>query len=728
MNASSLPRQAPVSLRIEHLTSFPVTLACAALFSLGVLAPAASVKARGLDALDLADADQVHHLDPLSVQAQDEIGAGYRPTRTTTATRTNVLLEELPRTVNIITAEVMADLGETRIERALDFAGGVTRGNHFGGNGMVGYGVRGFNTAAMYRDGFTAGRGYNSAPDASTIERVEVLKGPASGLFGRGDPGGIVNLVTKRPQAEPFTRITASAGSWDRYRGTLDLNTPLSASGHVLGRFNMALEDSGSFREHVENQRYVFAPSLSWQVAPKTLLILDGQYVRNDNTFDRGIPTFEGRIGEVPIRKFHGEPSDGKFTNKNLSSQAVLEQQLGEDWKLRLAGQFYRGHLQGIASQVAAHIPGTPSHFLPRSYSGRDFQWNDRHGHAEVHGRFILSGWEHQVLVGAEYELYRYDQVRPRATTSLAYGIDIFNPVYGQTPPPFTGFTSDSLSREESYAINVQDQIHFSTRLIGQLGARYDSVDVRSDNRLRASKSRYKRDATVPRAGLLYKFTPQFSGFVSASRSFRPNGVDSNGTVYDPETGVGYEVGSKFELFEGRLGGTFALFHITKENVLTPHPDPLIADSIAVGEQRSQGFDLQLSGKLTDSLRLIAAYAYIDAEVTKDNRANYQGTRLANVPAHSGSLFAVYELPHGFEIGSSYNYFAARKVSITSTLELPTYRTVDLFLRWRVRDSLSLTLNLNNLADKEYYERGRSATEVVPGDPRSFRLTLSQKF
>jgi len=189
----------------------------AAFFSLLATSLSASVAAAS-GALDLADADAVYELDRMNVEASDEVGAGWRPTRQVTATRISTPLEDVPRSVSVITAEVMSDLGEERIDRALDFAGGVTRGNDFGGMNISGYNVRGFTTGAMYRNGFSSGKGTNSQPDASTIERVEVLKGPSSGLFGRADPGGIVNLVTKRPQRERFTRISASAGSWERQR------------------------------------------------------------------------------------------------------------------------------------------------------------------------------------------------------------------------------------------------------------------------------------------------------------------------------------------------------------------------------------------------------------------------------------------------------------------------------------------------------------------------------
>jgi len=154
----------------------------------------------------------------------------------------------------------------------------------------------------------------------------------------------------------------------------------------------------------------------------------------------------------------------------------------------------------------------------------------------------------------------------------------------------------------------------------------------------------------------------------------------------------------------------------------------MVVDSITVGEQRSRGLDLQITGKLTDELRLIAAYAYIDAEVTKDNRANYQGNRLAGVPEHSASLFAIYALPRGFEVGAAYTYIDARKANVTSPFELPGYRLVDLFARWRVNDRFNLSLNLNNLLDKEHYTRGWSTWAGVPGDPRNFKLTANYKF
>jgi len=698
--------------------------ASTSLFTLSLLAAAL---ANAQNVRDLADADQVHHLDPMSVEASDAVGAGWRPVRQVTATRTNTPLGDVPRSVSVITSEVMADLGEDRIERALDFAGGITRGNDVGGATINSYNVRGFNTGAMYRNGFGTARGNNTPPDAVTLERVEVLKGPASGLFGRGDPGGIVNLVTKRPQRERFTRISATAGSWDYYRGTLDLNTPLNAKGSLLGRFNMALEDKRSWRDYVESQRYVFAPTVSWQLSEKTLLLIDGQYTYNQSVIDRGIPVIDGEFGRVRLKNFYTDPSDKGVLNIRETLQATLEHRLGEHWKLRLAAQYYHGHQDRAYSPADAPIASAPD-IVRRSYRERNWRWDNAQYQAELHGQFTFLGWQHNVLLGADYEDYRVTDKQWQSSASVAYGVNIWQPVYDKPRPPHTRYTN-SRSIETNYAFNLQDQVYFTQKLIGQFGARYESVTTSSHNRVTDRRTGYERDATVPRAGLLYKFTPEVSGFANVSRSFRPNGTKpSNGEVYDPETGLGYELGGKFNLFEGRLGATAALFHITKQNVLTPHPDPAETDSITVGEQRSRGIDLQVTGKVTDALRVIAAYAYIDAKVTKDNRANYTGNRLAGVPEHNASLFAVYELPHGVEAGASYTYIDARRANVTSTFEVPGYRLVDLLLRWRVNDRLNLTLNLNNLLDKEYYTRGYGTWRAAPGDPRSFKLTTNYKF
>jgi len=486
----------------------------------------------------------------------------------------------------------------------------------------------------------------------------------------------------------------------------------------------VAREDNGSFRDHIFNKREVLAPTLSWQISANTRVTLDGEFIRNKNRFDRGTALLPGDLNAVPISNFYGDPADQGVHNRTGLLQAGLEQALGANWKLRLATQYYRGHLQSGYSHPYAPIASAPD-IIRRSYLKRDWEWNNTHHQFDLQGRFTLSGWQHQVLLGAEYEQHRGGNQQWQTGTSSAYGINIWHPVYDKPRPEYNRYTNSS-SSEKSRAFNVQDQIHITDRLIAALGARYERITIAGRDRLTQKiTSDYTRDAVVPRIGLLYKLTPQANIFGNASRSFKPNGVmESTGAAYAPEKGVGYEMGGKFDWLDGRLGATLAAFHITKQNVLTAHPDPDVTDRITVGEQRSRGIDLQASGSISPALRLIGAYAYIHAKVTKDNNTpNTTGNRLAGVPWHSASLLAVYRL-EAMELGGSMTYVGARRGSNSSPFEVPSYRTTDLFTRWKAGENMQVTLNLGNVFNTRYYPQGGTSVSM-PGEPRNIKLTAT---
>jgi iron complex outermembrane receptor protein len=647
---------------------------------------------------------------------------GYRATRSASATRTDTDIRDIPQAISVVPAQVVEDLGITRMDRALDFAGGVSRQNNFGGLTFLSYSIRGFATGELYKNGFAVNRGSYSSPDASGIERIEVLKGPAASLYGRGDPGGTVNIVTKKPQPEAFARIKASAGNWDRYRTSLDANAPLDAEGRLLSRINLAAEDNGSFRDHAGNQRLVVGPSLSWQLTPDTRLLLEAEFVGHDSVFDRGIPAVDNQLGSVKRSTFLGEPNDGDIRNRNQMLQASLEHHLNDSWKLRLANHYAQGHLQGDASETSRLVDSQVSRF----YRQRDFEWNDSITQLELHGLFDLGGWQHQTLAGLEYENYRNSQKYPQSLASLDYGLDIYNPIYGK-PKPSLVKPNDFFEQVESHALNLQDQIDFGGGWKGLLGARFEHFEQAALNRTTTVRNRQDKENLTLRGGLLYQLTAEIGVFANAATSAKPNAIGSQGTVFDPEEGLGKEAGLKFDLLDGRLGGTVALFHIDKENVLTADPnDP--GQSIAAGRARSQGLDLQFSGQLSEALRLIGAYAYIDAEVTEDNVLP-EGSRLPGVARHSGSLMAVYEFQdgrlRGSDIGAAFNYVGTRSGEAGSQFELPAYATLDLLAHYKASEHISLGLNLNNLFDRKYYERSYNSVWVMPGDPRNLSVSLT---
>ncbi|MDH4611237.1 TonB-dependent siderophore receptor [Pseudomonas sp. BN102] len=647
---------------------------------------------------------------------------GYRANRSASATRTDTDIRDIPQAISVIPAQVLDDLDATRLDRALDFAGGVSRQNNFGGLTFLSYSIRGFTTGELYKNGFAINRGSYSSPDASGIERIEVLKGPAASLYGRGDPGGTVNIVSKKPQPEAFSRLKASAGSWDHYRTSLDLNSPLDDEGRLLSRINLAAEDNGSFRDHAGNQRLVVSPSLTWQLNTDTRLLVETEFVRHDSVFDRGIPAVDNQLGSVKRSTFLGEPNDGDIRNRNQMLQASLEHHLNDGWKLRLANHYAQGHLQGDASETSRLIGSQVSRFFRQ----RDFEWNDSITQLELHGLVDLGSWQHQTLAGLEYENYRNSQKYPQSLASLDYGLDIYNPVYGKPKPTLVN-PNDFFEQVESHALNLQDQIDFGGGWKGLLGARFDHFEQTALNRVTAVRTRQNKDSLALRAGLLYQLTPEIGVFANASTSVKPNAISSQGTVFEPEQGLGKETGLKLDLLDGRLGATVALFHIDKENVLTADPNNP-GQNIAAGRARSQGMDLQFSGQLSEALRVIGAYAYIDAEVTRDNVLP-EGSSLLGVARHSGSLMAVYEFQdgrlRGSDFGAAFNYVGDRSGQTGSQFELPAYATLDLLAHYKASERVSLGLNLNNLFDRKYYERSYNSVWVMPGDPRNLSLSLT---
>jgi len=672
-------------------------------------------------------------LDDVFVMA-DQDGEGvrrYQARRSGSATKTDTPLDEVPQAVSVIPATVLDDLRSPRIEKALDYAGGVARQNDFGGLTMYEYSIRGLTTSEFYKDGFSVNRGYMNPQDPSNVERIDVLKGPASSLYGRGDPGGTINIVSKRPQNDRFARLDLSAGRWDRYRSSLDVNTLLDDEGTMLYRMNLAVEDNKSFRDYRSSERQFFAPAFSWELSPQTRLLVQAEVIRSSQVFDRGVVAPNDHLGSVSRSDFFGEPDDGEIDNNNESLQAEIEHDLNASWTVRLASHYKQGRLNGGATE--ASFLADDARTLNREYRYRDFDWQDSITQLELRGLVYTGDIEHNLLIGTEYERYAKDErlmrTRPIST------IDIRAPVYGQPRPPFSvgpgGRSTDRHELVHSRSLNLQDQMRLSEKLFGVIGARYDHYEHRLDNEVTGTRTEQTHEKITPRIGALYQLTPEVGVFANASQSFKPNtGAPrpGTGTSFDPEEGVGYEAGFKFDLLDSRLGMTVAAFHLTKENVLTADP----ADStyqIAAGEVSSRGLDLQLTGQLTDEVRVIGAYAYVDAEVTKDNTLA-SGSRLLNVPEHSGSLLGVYEFLDGglkgLELGGGVNYVGDRSGNVAdSGFELPGYTTVDLLARYKATQDLTLGANLNNAFDRTYYERSYSNVWVMPGAPRNLSLSLS---
>jgi len=666
-----------------------------------------------------------------SAERADGPVQGYRATRSASATRTDTAIHETPQSISVVPAQVVEDVGATRLEDALDYAGGVERGNNFGGQGLTEFLVRGFSTQEFYRNGFAVNRGYPNMPDASTLERIEVLRGPASMLYGRGDPGGTFNIVSKQPQAERRTVLGSQVNTDGLRRGTLDTTGALDESAAFTYRLNLVAEGSDSFRDHVESERYNIAPVLRWQLSDDTALILEGDYLHNRHPMDRGLTRYPNQAGDLSRDRFLGEGSAGKLTNQNATTQLRLEHQLDSQWMLRGGIQYLDGSLDGGA--VENNGLASDGRTVGRNYSERWLNWNDLAVQANLEGHFDAAGLAHTLLLGVEFDDFNYDsQIDRSGGATSDFPIDLYDPVYGQPLPALTRTTTYDDENLKSYAFFLQDQIALTERLTAQVGARLERFEQRYENKLTPAGSwDQAHNAVSPRFGLIYDLTEELAVYANTSRSFKPNrGADRSSQAFDPEKGIAHEVGIKYELPEHDLSVTAALFHITKENVLTS--DPVDSNyQIAAGEARSRGFDISVAGNITPQWRVIGGYAYVDAEVTESSSALMPaGTRLANVPRHSFNLLDTYEFAEGplagLGVGMGVKYVGDRKGGATSTaFDMDAYTTVDLLAYYPLTERVRLNLNLNNLFDEEYEERAWGNIWAYPGAPRTLQAGIA---
>ncbi|MCG7374625.1 TonB-dependent siderophore receptor [Pseudomonas luteola] len=679
---------------------------------------------------ELASLSQMEITANVTESAQGPV-EGYRATRSASATRTDTAIHETPQSISVVPRQVVEDIGATRLEDALDYAGGVERGNNFGGQGLTEFLVRGFSTQEFYRNGFAVNRGYPNMPDASTIERLEVLRGPASMLYGRGDPGGTFNIVSKQPQADRKTILGSQFNTQGLRRGTLDTTGALDENAEFTYRLNLVAEGSDSFRDHVESERYNVAPVLRWQLSDRTAVILEGDYLHNRHPMDRGVTRYATQAGQLPRDRFLGEEDAGKLRNENATTQLRLEHQLNDDWAVRGGVQYLDGSLDGGA--VENNGLAADGRTIGRNYSERTLEWDDIAFQTNIEGHFKTAGFAHTLLAGVEYDDFNYTSFIRRSSGSVsAFPLDLYAPVYGQPLPALTRTTTHDDENLKSYALYLQDQVELTDRLKAQVGARLERFEQQYTNYLSASGSwEQAHNAVSPRFGLVYDLTDSLAVYANTARSFKPNrGADRSSQAFDPEKGIAYETGIKYDVPEHDLSITAALFHITKENVLTS--DPLDSNyQIAAGEVRSRGFDLSLAGNITPQWRVIGGYAYVDAEVTKSTTSTMPtGSRLANVPKHSVNLLNTYEfdsgLLSGLGVGVGLKYVGDRKGSTSSTaFDMSSYTVVDLLAYYPLTDRIRLNLNLDNVFNEEYDERAWGSIWAYPGAPRTLQAGVS---
>ena len=674
---------------------------------------------------------------------------------------------EKPSSDQLIDEGLLRQSGALSLDDALDLSASVARQNNFGGL-WNSFSVRGFSgdinlPSGFLVNGFNAGRGFAGPRDLVGIETVEVLKGPRAAVFGRGEPGGTINLVTKRPQFETAGDFRATYGRWDQLRFEGDIQTTAGSDNDVGLRIVGFYEDAESFRDTVETQRIGLYPSVSWDISDATNVTYELEFTEQEIPFDRGV-AYSDEFGFTPRQTFVGEPGDGPIDTEVLGHQLEFQHNFSDSWSI-LAGLGYRDTaFKGNASEP--NFGGRQTYFLDgrslsRFFRYRDFESDHLQARSEIAGKFDVSGLSHRILVGVDYDRFenstliqRYRPAFIPAGTDIstldpsAYLLlDVFNPVYGQSAQPVPGPNTNRNEVLKGFGFYIQDQIEVTDRLQVRLGLRWDDYEQDLTN-LRASSATTTTSDTrfSPQFGLVYTINDGISLYAAYGEGFRQQtGSDFLGGQFNPNITESREVGLKVDIanvFDGVSGGlNVSLFEVEQSNILVNDDRPAAVAagffSVDAGEARSRGAEIDVNMLSEGGFSLWFSYAYTDAVFTNSNPdADFgatieDGDSLINSPEHQASL----QISQSFDVGGMPSQFGAgvrytgNRVGWTAfDFKLPDYTTVRFFGEIEPAEHFTVRFDLDNAFDKVYYTNSYADVWVGPGMPRRYRVTASYSF
>lgn len=673
--------------------------------------------------------------------ATDPYNHDYNRPNSTTATKTDTPIMETPMSIQVIPRGVLADKQSITLPDAVNgHVSGVlgrTGGGYLYDNFII-RGLPGSGFGDAYRNGL-----FNRQDiyDIANIEQVDILKGPAAMLYGRIEPGGLVNYVTKKPLATPYYSLQQQFGSFDQYRTLVDATGPIDKDKTLLYRLNGSYTNNSSFRDFVGNERVFIAPVITWHPNDKFETNLELEYKHDHFNADYGIPAIGARPAPIPITRTLKDGGQGQ----NLESTTVgfdWTYRFNDNWKLTNRYLFKDWTLSGpILFNSFVEFDNTNNRFLlnrSANIAGQDVQTHSTN--LDLNGKFEFFGTKHNLLIGVDGFHATTDASN---RSGDAPPIDIFNPVYGQVDfaalekSKFNGF----FYRKESWiGAYIQDQITLFDKLHILLGGRYDNVTTGGNfspvsmNEAKAGRQAAKDDNFSPRGGILYQPLDWLSVYGSYSESFSGNnGIGSDNKPFDPQRGKQYEIGIKTETQDKRFSSTLAFFHLTKTNLLTDDPnedDPNF--QILAGKIRSKGIELDLAGQITESLNILATYAFTQASYTQDF-SGLKGVRLENVPRHQGSIWGTWQFNNAFKVGLG-AVFQGRRFGdpFTPNFVMPGYVRLDAMAAYTHRigqHRLTAQVNLNNLLDKEYFANSDgSNTGAMPGAPINVFGSLKYEF
>lgn len=669
--------------------------------------------------------------DPIEILVTGRQNQRYRVPVSSVGTRTETPILNVPQSIQVVPEQIIEEQGTTTVGETLRNNAGVTTGRLSSDAPAIAPVIRGFETENILRNGLRDTT-LSRLAQTPNIQQIEILRGPASVLFGQGDPGGTVSVVTKQPLNEPFYQLDYQVGQFSLHRPSLDFTGPFSSDPTRGGyRLTASYEWSDSFRDFEESELFFISPVVKLINTERTQLTAELEY----NKFQTwgGAPelpargtTLDNPNGEIDLDVNLGEPTlaESETTVTRIAYQ--FRHEFSDNWSIR--NELLYANADAPENNFTLPLAlGANQRTLQRVLLNNPSQQTNLTLNTNVIGKFATGSVGHELLLGVELSRDTFEDIIDSFTLPP---IDIFTPNY--RPPEILrefglSFFFNQSTRTETDAIGfyIQDQISVVDNLILVLGGRFDIADQTYNDRLNQEQSFEREDqAFSPRVGIVYKPAENLSLYASYTRSFRPqigrerSSAGVFGDPFQPERGTQYEVGVKADLLDERLSTTLALFHLERTNVFVQGDNNPAAIQQA-GRQRSQGIELNLAGEITPGWNIFASYALTDATITEDNRIE-EGNFLVNVPKNAASLWTTYEIQSGSLRGLGFGlglfYQGEREGDLDNTFSLPSFVRTDAALFYRF-DGFRVSLNFQNLFDVDYFEGARGDLRVIPGAP-----------
>ncbi|WP_205691977.1 TonB-dependent receptor [Caulobacter soli] len=721
-------------------------LATSAASLLAGAAFAADAPASGAPAIDQESTNVSGVTVTAGAKAEAESRERYKVDRSLTATKTDTPLINVPQSVSVISLKQISDQAASSIGDAVRYVPGVSsaqgegnretlvfRGNQTTGDFFVD-GVR--DDVQTYRDLYN-------------IDRLEIFRGPNAMIFGRGGIGGVANRVTKMAGWTPVREIKLETGSYDHYRGSFDVGGPTNDIGAL--RLTGVYENSGSYRDDVDYERWGLNPTAAFKANPDTVVQLSYEHFEDERVADRGVsshfrPANVARVQPLrtPRGQFFGDPTQSPTWTNTDAATLFIEHQISDTVSIRNRtryadyDKFYQNVFAGAvnAAETTVEISAYNNATQRRNFINQ----------TDLNAKFSTGSIEHTLLAGAEFSRQTTDNLRQegRFAGGAATLIAPINQPNIRAPITWVQIASSARNKgvAKVAAGYVQDQIELTSALQIVAGVRYENFEtVVHDLRTVGFPAGQQRDFDVtdklwsPRVGVIYKPVASASIYAGYSKTYQPRGGDQLTSLsltnqnLAPEKFQNYEIGAKWDVTPD-INLSVAVFQLDRDNVLAlANPNDPTSASVPVGRQRTKGVELAATGKITDQLNVIGAYTYLDGTFLDNVSGTVKaGNILPNMPKNSASLWTRYDINPKLGGAVGVIHQGERYAATDNTVYMPGFTRVDAALYYTINEKVAVQVNAENLLNERYFLFANSNTNITPGSPTAFKVGLTAKF